>query len=201
MSIENGIDQLIDNAVQTRVITEDKNEITVIKISFDYVLNDDGHLFTKVPKSIKKFMATSGGATVIKNVTTYGIGSSNMNVTKYYVLLDMDAIEKTKDLIDFPERIHTFILYHEIGHIVLGHISGEGHDCENDDFEVQADEYAFKKTGVKKSEELVDFLAMFAYSSYRKKKFFGNWTNMYSTMDPDVLLNNIKANIKQRFGM
>ena len=58
MSIENGIDQLIDNAVQTRVITEDKNEITVIKISFDYVLNDDGHLFTKVPKTIKKFMAT-----------------------------------------------------------------------------------------------------------------------------------------------
>lgn len=201
MAKETGIDQLLNNAVQTRTITEDKNEITVIKISFDYVLNDEGRLFTKVPKSIKKFMATCGGATVIKNVVTYRVGSSDMNVTKFYVLLDTDAIHRTEELINVPDEVYNFMLYHEIGHIVLGHISGNGYDCENETFEHQADEYAFRKTGAKKTEQLVDCLTMIAYNSYRKKKLFGNWINLYCIMDPKVLLNNIKANIKQRFGM
>lgn len=201
MAKESAIDQLLKNAIETRVMTEDKTEITVIKISFDYVLNDYQRAFTKVPKRVKKLMATCGGATVIKNLLTYKIGSSNMNIMKYYILLDADAIHTTKKNFNISDKVYNFMLYHEIGHIMLGHISQEGYDCENEAFEIQADEFAFNRTGVKKTEKLVESLAMVAYSSYRKKKLFGDWINIYCTMDPNMLLNSINTYLKRRFGM
>lgn len=201
MAKESGIDQLLKNAIETKVITEDKTEITVIKISFDYVLNDDGRLFTKVPKRIKKLMATCGGATVIKNLLKFKVGSSTMNVMKYYILLDTDAIHVTKKHFNLSDKVYDFILYHEIGHIMLGHISQECYDCENEEFEIQADEFAFNRTGVKKTEKLVESLALVAFNSYRKKKLFGNWVNIYCVMQPSVVLNSIITYLKRRFGM
>lgn len=201
MAKENGIDQLLNNAIETRVITEDKTEITVIKISFDYVLNDDGRLFTKVPKRIKKLMANCGGATVIKNLLTYKVGSSTMDVMKYYILLDADAVHFTKKHFNLSDKVYDFVMYHEIGHIVLGHISQEGYDCENEEFEIQADEFAFNRTGVKKTEKLVEALALVAFNSYRKKKLFGNWVNIYCVMNPSVVLNSIITYLKRRFGI
>ena len=80
-------------------------------------------------------------------------------------------------------------------------ISQEGYDCENEEFEIQADEFAFKRTGVKKTDRLVEALALVAFNSYRKKKLFGNWVNIYCVMNPSVVLNSIITYLNRRFGI
>lgn len=197
----NGIDQLMANAVETKVITENNTDITVIKISFDYVLNDCQKLFNKVTKRVKKLMAKCGGAAVLKNLETYRIGSSTVDIMKHYILLDADAIHTTKKRFNISDDVYNFMLYHEIGHIVLDHVSYKGHDRDDEILEQQADEFAFSKTGAKKTEKFVESLAMVAYSSYRKKKLFGGWVNLYCTMDPGVILHNNMTYLKRRFGM
>lgn len=164
----------------------ENHEITVINVDFDKIFLDKS---IKLSRKTKKVLSSCGGGSVFHRVITYSLKKNKFSTTRHYIVRHI----KNGNTNGTAKR---FVLWHEIGHIVLGH---NNYDCNDMRLEQEADKYAFNKLGIRKNAFLNSEIVNYALSSYYKKTLLGY--RPYTDKEKEVMKKNLKHTMNKRFNL
>jgi len=164
----------------------ENHEITVINVDFDKIFLDNS---IKLSRKTKKVLSSCGGGSAFERTITYSLKKNKFTASRHYIVRHV----KNGDTRGTAKR---FVLWHEIGHIVLGH---KNYECNDMKLEQEADKYAFNKLGIRKNAFLNSEIVNYALSSYYKKTLLGY--RPYTDKEKEVMKKNLSYTMSKRFNL